>query len=433
MDQVRPLETVLYPLPLANTGGDPESLTHYLLRLSAAHQVTPAVLCRQLLTQYLPKRYLDVGYDKAIPHGAAINGLGVVAHDWVRLVGHLTGQPNLASATLLGWAPVIPPRGLLAPHRRWCVACYRDAHAPHYDPLYWAVAAVNSCVIHQALLRDACPACNATQSWLPATGIADQCHRCGRPLYIDTPDGHQSSGWDRWVAATVAETLREQPPMAAWTTLTRRLQESINLFNDGVMAHFARDVGYPKNTVTGWLNGSHQPSLDAVLRLCAVRNQSLTAYLRGDPLPPIGPDHANAGIPPRVARRRRSPRPVKLDSSHIADATLSARQVAEQLGTSRRMLYYHQPEAERERSQRRQRLSRQRRQHRQQQIERWMTQTVQQVTEAGIYPSQRQIEARLPAPWSFREAAVRAAWHRALDAARDTSNGEEDPVVRPKE
>ena len=52
MDQVKSLETVLYPLPLADAGGDPESLTHYLLRLSAAHHVTPAVLCRQLLAQY---------------------------------------------------------------------------------------------------------------------------------------------------------------------------------------------------------------------------------------------------------------------------------------------------------------------------------------------------------------------------------------------
>ena len=427
------MTTVLYPLPLAYTAaGHPESLTHYVLRLSRAHCVTPAVLIRQLFGHYLPKPYLEIGYDKAIPYGAAINGRGVVAADWVRIISSLTSQRNLSAATLIGWAPVIPVRGLVAPHRRWCVRCYQSSHSIPYDPLYWTVAQVTTCAIHQTTLLDNCPACHAFQSWLPTSGVTEICHQCGTSLYTATPDTHPSSH-DQWVTVTVAEALRNPPRVAAPLVLAQRLRESIEQLNHGIAAHFAHDLGYPKNTVAGWLGGGHQPTLEAVLRLCAVRNQSLTAYLRGDPLPPIEPDHTNAGIPPRVARCRRSPRSVKLDPSHIADATLSARQVAEQLGTSRRMLYYHQPEAARKRSQRRQRLSRQHRQHRQQQIERWMTQTVQQVTEAGIYPSQREIEARLPAPWSFREAAVRAAWHRALDAARDTSNGEEDPVVRPKE
>ena len=385
-----------------------------MLRLSRAHHVTPATLIRKLLAEYLPKRYLEVGYDKAIPHGAAINGLGVVSADWARVVGTLTGQSDLASATLGGWAPIVPPRGLIAPHRRWCTACYQASSSGHVDPLYWAVAAVTTCAIHPIPLMEACPACHAPQSWLSPTGCADRCPRCGDNLYASTPTG-PSDPWDRWVATTVAEALREQPAMAMPETLTRRLNESIARLNNGITAQFARAVGYPKNTVSGWTDGRHRPSLEAILRLCAVRGHSLTAYLRGDPLPPTAECHPNLVLPPRVTPPRQSPRPLPgMDGP--ADPALSARQVAEQWGTSRRMLYYHRPEALHRRSIERQRMAQQVRRRREQRMQRWMTRTVHRLHAVGIYPSQRQVEARLPSPWSFHEAAVRTAWHRALDS-----------------
>ena len=409
------MTTVLYPLPLAYTAaGHPESLTHYVLRLSRAHCVTPAVLIRQLFGHYLPKPYLEIGYDKAIPYGAAINGRGVVAADWVRIISSLTSQRNLSAATLIGWAPVIPVRGLVAPHRRWCVRCYQSSHSIPYDPLYWTVAQVTTCAIHQTTLLDNCPACHAFQSWLPTSGVTEICHQCGTSLYTATPDTHPSSH-DQWVTVTVAEALRNPPRVAAPLVLAQRLRESIEQLNHGIAAHFAHDLGYPKNTVAGWLGGGHQPTLEAVLRMCEARNQSFTEYLRGTPLPRHPVHHLNSIRPFRTGPPRPSPNRTICAWCDLSDPTLSIRQVAAQWGTSRRMLYYHHAEEVLAWSQQRRRAFQQARTLRQRRIQRWMTMTVQWLMMEGVYPSQRQIESRLPSPFSFQEPFVRDAWHQALD------------------
>lgn len=425
-----PPRTVCYPLPLGRLDGQHrECLTSYVLRLAVEHAVTPVTLVRETFPLIVGKFYGSVGFDKPLGSGQTINGLDVVAEDWVHAFTTLTGRRELASGTLLAWQDRIPARGLLGRTRRWCPACYQEARerkdAPA-DALDWTLASVTTCIVHQVALADTCPGCQKPIPWLPATGIPGDCPRCGEDL-ATAPAIPTTSPWDEWVAHTVAHCLGQGITGSPKLTDAQRLRHLIDGQFQGNAAAFAREIGYPKNTVAGWLTGEHQPNLDAILRICWLLGISLYQWLTADINAPATP--SAEPLPTRQTSHRRSPHPFPQTAAEALfeiwkipahDAPIpSARQMAEALGVNRRTMRYkvsadlHRLAELRRRRQTHQRMRRERR------IRAWMVEAVRRCEDNQIYPGQRAIEPQLPKGWSFREPTVRTAWHQAVASSTD--------------
>lgn len=421
-----PPRTVCYPLPLQRLDGQqPECLTSYVIRLAAEHGVTPVTLVRETFPPIIGKFYGSVGFDKPLGSGHTINGFGTVAEDWVHALNTLIGRRDLASGTLLAWQGRVPVRGLLAPTRRWCPACYQKARerkdAPA-DALYWTLASVTTCTVHKVALADTCPGCQKSVPWLPATGTPGDCPRCGGDL-ATVPKIAAKVDWDIWVADTVADCLAQGIAGPPTRIDAQRFRELLDGQFQGNAAAFSRVISYPKNTIAGWLTGEHQPNLDAILRICWLRGVSLHQWLTDDMNTPETP--VADPLPPRQTSHRRSPHEFPTTaaaellnlwtSPNKGPVPPSSQQLAVALGVDRRMLTYH---AHREVRQlvtvRRHQMALGRR-RREQRIQQWMHETVAMLVDQGQYPGQRTVEAMLPHGWSFREAAVRRAWHRATE------------------
>jgi hypothetical protein len=192
-----PARSPLYNLEPIRTGtGLAESLTSYAARLAAAHCLSPAVLLGRTLAPLMGKKYwLQGGARRGTRSSAlcnsfsgyakAVNGIGVIAKDWVSGLESLTGRSDLRFLTMLPWSNVFTQRNLLRSTRAWCPNCYEDWIANDqavYEPLIWTFRTVEVCLHHQRRLRSACQYCGHTLSWLSRCDQPGYCSKCGKWL-----------------------------------------------------------------------------------------------------------------------------------------------------------------------------------------------------------------------------------------------------------
>ncbi len=418
-----PSPTVCYGLPLVRLNNrHAECLTSYVNRLAATHRITAVDLVRELFPLVVAdKFYGRIGFDKPLGTGHTVNGVDVVAEDWTRSLSYLTGQHILRSATLLAWRDWAPPRGLLSPTRRWCSLCYQEAADKGImtaDALYWTVASVTICTEHHIALADTCPRCQRPVPWLPTQNSPGHCPRCQTALA--SGEVHRvTSPWEQWVAATVAD-LMAFPKEIKLVDHPKSLSCLIETRFGGNMAALSRAVGYPKNTVAGWVSGDHRPNIDALLRLAWLSGLGLDEWLAGEESrAPLGP------LPMRSIHTRRTPHPFPHEraqavlslwsSSETLEPIPSARQVAEMLDVDRRQLTYKMPMSMRRLAKSRRRWQSRQRDNRQHAIRQWMARTVTRLSAQGFHPGQRIVEQLLPRTWSFRDPLVRKTWHDNTD------------------
>src|SRR4051812_19964806 len=101
---------------------DVESMTSYITRLAQAHSVSVRTFMVKIIFPNYEREYL-------LEHSLhrfwkeqtrALNGTVASAGDLVRILEILTQRNDLRFLTMLTWANVLPPRGLLRPKRAWC-------------------------------------------------------------------------------------------------------------------------------------------------------------------------------------------------------------------------------------------------------------------------------------------------------------------------
>src|SRR2546421_4412416 len=94
-----------------------ECLTSYVSRLAASHCVSPSALLSSTIAPLIGKKYwlrggarqgtrgsaLSKSFDI---HARAINGIGVIASDWVHALQAVTLRNDLAKLTMLEWESV---------------------------------------------------------------------------------------------------------------------------------------------------------------------------------------------------------------------------------------------------------------------------------------------------------------------------------------
>lgn len=158
-----------------------ESLTSYVARLSEAHCVSShLLLCREIYPS-IGKRTCH--YSGSLGFSASqVNGVGKIAETTVTALEQLTYRDDIRHMTLLTWANIFSPIGLLRTRRAWCTVCHEERireRKPLYEPLIWALEAVSVCPWHHEWLREICQRCNHPLPVLASFSYPGYCSRCG--------------------------------------------------------------------------------------------------------------------------------------------------------------------------------------------------------------------------------------------------------------
>ena len=398
-----------------------ECLTSYVSRLAASHCVSPSALLSSTIAPLIGKKYwlqegarqgrrgnaLSKSYNI---HARAINGIGVIASDWVRALQSLTLRNDLTQTTMLEWESLFPHRNLLRGARAWCPDCYdnwANNQQQVYEPLLWAFRDVKVCLFHQRRLQTSCPNCSRALQWLSRSAKSGHCEKCDAWLgtqadaegtLLTTEELH----WQGWVVANLQDiiTARDYLP----TPTTHRIREALTLCVDGVTEgvpnRFSVLIGKPKNTVWGWLQGTSLIPLNDLLNLCYSINLKLVDFLYTDRFLVFPSDHTahSRFIGNQPPRRRQSPTPFDVFAvEHSLRAALRAQtpkpmtEIAIELRTHKRILYKHFPALCKEISLRHKTY----RIKKEQMIRESKSQTLieirKQLLRNGLYPSRRRI------------------------------------------
>jgi DNA-binding XRE family transcriptional regulator len=427
-DALLPLRSRLFALaPLAHQPSAVESLTSYLMRLAEAHCVPVGLLISQAIAPLLPKPYVAGGQGRQISRfldfAASLNGLGVVAVDWVQVITTLTQRFDLSQVTMLPWADVLSERGLLRPMRQWCPRCYeegRQAGQKVYEPLLWTMTAVSVCSRHRLRLVCQCPHCQQVAPWLSWHARVGHCTLCGEWLGCfssadEAPVEASAIQSAELVGALLAAaTGAFQVNKAAFTaTLTALIQRE----TQGNQAAFARLVDLPKTTLWELTTGRFLPQLPVLLRLCVQFEVSLPALLAGTEevrSPNICrslPERSNRPIARQivnVGQMRQSLEQVLADSSSPPP---SLRSVAHRFGYPPRTLTTHVPELCQAISRRYQTYRKVQGAQKMEALCQKVRATAYDLYARGHLPTYRAVGMALGATGYFREQQARTALH----------------------
>ena len=282
-----PPRSRLYHLaPIGVGTAEVESLTGYLVRLAAAHSVSPFVLVRgEIAAAFASERRAQIHIQLSALMGCAarrLDGLEPDAGRWTDALAALTGRRDLAGLTLRRWAGVIASHDLLRATRAWCPACYaawRVEGRDVYQPLLWTLLVVTVCARHRQPLRDRCPrsTCRRPQPLIAPAIQPGYCTACGSwlgegddvPAEGSPPIPEAALAWKLWVAEVVGEMLATSALLGGpfpHGRVREVLEECIaRLSGDRPLRRLAHLSWY---TIRLWRRGTVIPTLGLLLRFC---------------------------------------------------------------------------------------------------------------------------------------------------------------------
>lgn len=270
----------LYPLKMEGSSEAPEGLLSWIVGLAQAHCVGPRTLVKHLVDQ--SDAHSDLWSDAAFfeRHCGTVNGLGRYA--WMIL--ELVGKASSAAAqgvTLLGLAHLLPANGegLLARNPRWCHACLCDqarrGQRP-YHPLVWSLEHYRVCHVHRVSMSEHCPACGATQGFLPVYPSLLHCGACGESLIAMPPGDYcqqdpEVENFELWCARALADLVARVPDLQRDGNLPQmrtNLQGIANRQTRGNRKELCEAIGLQPRAINGWMGKEERPSIALLLRLC---------------------------------------------------------------------------------------------------------------------------------------------------------------------
>jgi hypothetical protein len=275
-----------------------ECFTSYLSRLAQVHNVLPKELIQQELRPHLPMGYRGQGLrgSQIYTCSRTLNGLGVMAKDWVDAVEFLTRRSNLSLLTMLPWEEVFPTQGLLRFKRAWCPSCYEEWRLNDeiiYEPLLWAINAVTVCLNHSRPLISDCPHCGRSLPHLDRKYRSGYCSKCngwlGSPHRTKHKEHMESIRdefeWHNWIVTNLGDLLTISPRLP-FKPKANRIAEVITAlakrYHEGNMHAFARWLDFHPRNVHTWAAGKKLPKLKALLHLCYRLNISAPEFLTGN-------------------------------------------------------------------------------------------------------------------------------------------------------
>lgn len=417
--------SVLYNLkPMKIGTGSVECLTSYVKRLAKAHSLSPGILLQRFLASHMNKPYWSHGGARSgtngsalaascSEHAKAINGVGIIARDWVVALQSLTLRTDLESLSMLRWSAVFTQRNLLRQSLAWCPSCYasrRLNNEPVYDPLLWAFRCVTMCVKHNRRLRSRCRCCGTQLQWLGRRSRPGYCSKCGEWLGAEeTADDQCEAGddlslteleWQAYITHQLENLISASIhlPLPTQQRVATALSVCIDRATDGNTSRFAQLIGKTKNTVWGWQHGLTRIPVDDLLRICRCVGIGLVDLLYHDGFSFTDIDVVHRVSVSGVTTIRRSPRKVDLKATKRAlittlkeEPSLPMKAIAARLGINKRILYKHFPELCKRIAARHRQYQIQVKQTRQSISARQIVDTTMKLQDLGIYPSRRRV------------------------------------------
>lgn len=408
-----PVRSQLYRLVPAGAGTLlVESLTSFLMRLAAAHQLTPGKLIRIAL----PGLWRGARSGNLLPQGEVYrggqfaNGLGPEAGAWVREIGRATRRDDLDRLTLLPWQAVLPPTHLLRPNLGHCPQCLEDmvGQGVVHEPLAWALRMVTACPTHGIDLAFHCPNCRAKQRSFRWNGRPGLCGKCNSWLGA-TGVGAAASSEAQRISRSVAGLLLPRLPIAAALSIAETIALAQAELGSTQKA-LALAAGVSPGSMSEWLRGHVRPSIEGVLAICSLGGWDPRSFLGGSLVPAAA--SASAPQSPWMGRK-----PIDWDQArreaeaHLTDdPPITLAELAQVLGVDLSWMRSQLPEVtralvERHRGWRRERT----RQRGDGHVDR-VVRTTRILLDAGHSASRREVERHLPPGMQLRESALGAAW-----------------------
>lgn len=283
-----PQRSHLYPLkPLLLGTAFTESLTSYITRLAATHQIPTGILLAQELAPKInrykgpnPDSLSQIFFHIFFNQTGAWNGTGTMALEPLLVLQKLTQQPTLKYLTLIPWSKVVPTRNLLRKYKAWCPLCYSEWSnngLPLYEPLIWSISTVKICSRHQYPLMNYCPNCGQNVyllAWNTKNGFCCRCHywlgtACSM---LESKFYHTEEGeWHNFVAQQVGELIAQtpyliEPPNRESVALA--INKCIDVVTQGNAKAFAEQMHLSLTVPRDWRVGNALPQLNKLLRVC---------------------------------------------------------------------------------------------------------------------------------------------------------------------
>lgn len=366
-----PARSPLYQLvPVGMGTSHVESLTSFIARLAEVHCLLPKTLITEIIAPHIQhtfvKRCTSRGLGALFERARTINGSGSIAKDFIRAIETLTCHQNLQFLTLITWSDILGSKGLFRNHKAWCSTCYQEWFTSAnivYEPLLWSLQAIEICSKHHILLSEICPHCHQQLpllSWRSRLGVCSNCHNS----LI-----HFGSSYDKnanfvfktkleksiWITNSLEELIALSPKLCfipSRDTFINNIYFAANIIAGGNITNLASLLNIPKNTFWGRLKGKAFPSLDTLLNIAWRLSLSLVYLLTQDIQTTEFEGLSTNFISCFRRQKRSSPRQfnyhrvqqVLLDILNQDDIIPTIKQIALDLGYSRRLIARHFPD-----------------------------------------------------------------------------------------
>lgn len=338
-----------------------ESLTSYLIRLSEAHQVYPSSLISYVIAPILDKEFLiksaTRGGNRFYDGAKTMNGFGSNALDMVGALEKLTKVQQLGILTFASIKEVVPLRYLLKKYFSWCSVCYEEQLKTGnaiYNLLLWSLEMVNTCSKHRCKLENECFLCHKKIPILHRKSQNGYCPYCNTWLGTEVNFNRFSdeNDFDYKITLMAEQFIKNKEQIeisASKQHIIRNLTHLVNIYTEGNMQEFARNLNLAKTTLWDWCNGKVLPPLSRVLEICYLFNISPVNFYIEDISVNKEQIDFNTGVYAKGTKKRE----IKFDYdtalsilqkyAHHSDSTVSMNVLAKQLGYSKRTLYKHFP------------------------------------------------------------------------------------------
>jgi TniQ protein len=260
-----------------------ESLTGYMIRLSASHAVRVSDLIEHELRAGVPYFHTPAGIL------GSINGVGESPENWASALERFTLRDDLRLLTMLPFASLLTPAHLMRRERAWCPRCYESRAAQGkevYEQLIWCLQCVEICPLHNTRLETSCHACHRQLRPICAVsrpGFCSRCHQWLGTLRHSTQDMSPTE-YRSWVAREFGQlvALAPQAQPAGRKNLQAFVARYVDSFFEGNVMAAAEAAGCGRVSFHNWYTGNTTPRIDLLLRLCYELCIPLTSLATGD-------------------------------------------------------------------------------------------------------------------------------------------------------
>lgn len=312
---------------------DIESLISYIVRVAAAHSVSPVRMLRKIYANENPEIIAFLYPSFFNQYSSTVNGLGKYAELFVALTESLTGVKSLSLTTLLPVSDLLPSTGcgLLSDRPKWCPECIQEmlvTYNQSYRPLIWYLKLYRACTKHQLPLVDTCPHCDKVQPFIPRYPDLSRCAYCYQGLNVRKQDENfEFTELDYWIFTAIEElivNLNRFGQVISADAFRLFINSAVNHFSKGNQSVFCKSIGLNSWAVKGWLRNNEKPSLPQLLTICYGINV-LPSEMLLKPLSEVFTHQALRHIPEKVVDRAERP---LLKGSQISELNISISAIA---------------------------------------------------------------------------------------------------------